>query len=726
MRKYLLAAAFTAALPFANGAAEVDTIPFASTIKVLPGDSPETIIAKAAHVVPTPNQLRAMDNEFIAFVHFGPNTFTRKEWGTGMEDPAIFAPTGLDTDQWAKAIADAGMKMVILTVKHHDGFVLWQSRYTDHGIMSSPFMDGKGDILRSLVDSARKYGLRVGIYLSPADLYQIESPEGLYGNLSDKTSRVIPRPVEGRPFADKRTFEFVVDDYNEYFLNQLYELLTEYGPVDELWFDGAHPKRKGGQTYNYAAWKKLISTLAPQAVIFGKADARWCGNEAGQTRDTEWNVIPYAADPDTLNSFADAREEDLGSRAKLMGAAYLHYQYPETDTSIREGWFFRDDNTQRVRSADDVFDIYERSAGGNSVLLLNIPPGPDGRFGSEDVEVLTEVGRRIRDTYGSDLLSGASVKEIAPREGEPYPSVEITLPAPAKINRVVLKEPVGRTGERVERHAVDARIDGEWKTVATATNIGHKRILRFPDVTTDALRLRILESRLQPSIPSISAHYYKSGAPSLGMTRSTAGYVTVAPRKSDFNWHGASKEAPAALFPEFTIRYTTDGSEPSLSSPVMPDSLLLEAVTLKAKAFTAEGQPGALLSVPVGYVKGGWHAEGDQSKAFDENPSTAWKAAENVPDLTVDLGKERQIGALAYTPLASARGAVSRAAVSVSDDGKKFRNAGEWDFGNLVNDPSERTYKLPKPVKARYIRITPIATADSSPAAIAELSLLPR
>ena len=322
-------------------------IPFANTIRINPGDSKETIIEKAAHVVPTANQLDALENEFIAFVHFGPNTFTRREWGTGEEDPKVFDLKELDTDQWCRAMKAAGMKMVILTVKHHDGFVLWQSRYTRHGIMSTGFRDGKGDILKDLSESCRKYGLKLGIYLSPADLYQIENPEGLYGNLSKKTLRTIPREVPGRPFKNKTKFEFVVDDYNEYFLNQLFELLTEYGPVHEVWFDGAHPKRKGGQTYDYAAWKKLIKTLAPKAVIFGREDVRWCGNEAGMTRDTEWNVIPYQVNPDTATHFSDMMDKNLGSREQLYKAKYLHYQQAETNTSIREGWFYRDDDRQR-------------------------------------------------------------------------------------------------------------------------------------------------------------------------------------------------------------------------------------------------------------------------------------------------------------------------------------------------------------------------------------------
>ena len=382
----------------ACGTNQQEQMAFQNTIPIEPNDSKEMIIEKAAHVVPTENQLAALHNEYIAFIHFGPNTFTRREWGTGMEDPKIFDLKNLDTDQWCETMKAAGMKMVILTVKHHDGFVLWQSRYTTHGIMSSPFQNGKGDVLRDLSASCQKYGLKLGIYLSPADLFQIESPDGLYGNLSKYTKRTIPREVPGRPFANQTKFEFEVDDYNEYFLNQLFELLTEYGPIHEVWFDGAHPKRKGGQRYNYTAWKELIHKLAPQAVIFGREDVRWCGNEAGKTRDTEWNVITYPHNPDTATVFVDMTDTDLGSREVLYKAKYLHYQQAETNTSIREGWFYRDDTHQKVRSADDVFDIYERAVGGNSTFLLNIPPNRDGRFSSADVASLTEAGKRIRET----------------------------------------------------------------------------------------------------------------------------------------------------------------------------------------------------------------------------------------------------------------------------------------------------------------------------------------
>lgn len=490
---------------------------YCNTVKI-DGDDANTIIEKAANVVPTANQLAALEREFIAFIHFGPNTFTGKEWGSGFESSETFALETLDTDQWCKAIKDAGMKMVIFTAKHHDGYIMWQSRYTDHGIMSSKFRDGKGDVLKDLSESCRKYGLELGIYLSPADLYQIESPDGLYGNLSRPSLRTIPREVEGRPFSNKTKFKFNVDDYNEYYLNQLFELLTEYGPISEIWLDGAHPKTKGGQTYNYNAWRELIRTLAPKANIFGREDLRWCGNEGGHTRDSEWNVVPYMANPDTLTWYSDMMADPLGGREQLCEGKYLHYQPAETDVSIRDGWFWRDNTHQQTRTADNVFDIYERSVGGNAILLLNLPPDNQGRFPEKDLKTLEETGRRIRETYGIDLLEGAKCpKALLDNDIDTYIKVKdgedfvVTLPEKRWINRIVLQEAIATVGERAERFAVDARIDGEWKEIATSTNIGHKRILRVNDMETDALRFRLLQSRAMVAISKMSAHYSQWG-----------------------------------------------------------------------------------------------------------------------------------------------------------------------------------------------------------------------
>lgn len=490
---------------------------YVGTVRVDPSDTEEAVIEKAAGLVPTPRQVEALENGFIGFLHFGPNTFTQREWGTGFEDPAVFGLKELHTDDWCREMKEAGMKMAILTVKHHDGFCLWQTRYTTHGIMSTGYRDGKGDILRELAESCRKYGLKLGIYLSPADLYQIESPDGLYGNLSPRTMRTIPREVEGRPFENKTTFRFELDDYNEYYLNQLFELLTEYGPISEVWLDGAHPKRKGGQTYDYTAWREVIRTLAPDATVFGREDVRWCGNEAGETRDAEFNVVTFDEDPSVMTAFEDMLG-DLGTRevyASHSRPFYLHYLPAETDVSIRAGWFFSDDEKQKVRTADDVFDIYERSVGGNSILLLNVPPNREGRFSERDAAVLREVGRRIRETYGEgrDLLAGAKgPKKVLDGRQDTWTSADgivLKFRKPVTLNRLVLREPVAKVGERIESFAVDARTGGEWTEVASGTNVGFRRIARFADVTADALRIRITSSRAEPLLSSVEAYIYR-------------------------------------------------------------------------------------------------------------------------------------------------------------------------------------------------------------------------
>ncbi|RXJ49418.1 alpha-L-fucosidase [Gelidibacter gilvus] len=713
-----------------------------STVEIDSDDTKDSIIFKAAHIVPTKNQYEALKNEFIAFIHFGPNTFTRMEWGNGFENPEIFDLQNLDTDQWCKAMKDAEMKMVILTVKHHEGFVLWQSRYTKHGIMSTGFEDGNGDILKDLAASCEKYGLKLGVYLSPADLYQIENEEGLYGNLSEYSDRVIPTPVEGRPFKNKTTFTFNVDDYNEYFLNQLFELLTEYGPIHEVWFDGAHPKRKGGQEYNYIAWKELISTLAPEAVVFGKQDIRWGGNEAGATRDTEWNVIPYSGNPLQMNSFADITGEDIGSREKLYEAKYLHYQQAEINTSIREGWFYRDDDKQKVRSADDVFDIYERSVGGNTTFLLNIPPNRDGKFSSEDVQVLEEVGRRIRETYGTNLFADASgIKNVLDANIDTFELLDkdpkeiiIETKKPVTINRLVLQEAIATHSERVEKHALDAWLDGAWKEIVSATNIGYKRILRFPETTSNKFRVRILESRLAPAISNISAHYYQPPPPQLSVTRSLDGLVSIQPQKHEFGWKPHGEDSSGNINSGIEIRYTKDGSEPTKTSPLFEVPFLATGL-IKAAAFSNE-EKGSTVSLNLGILKKDWKIVGENGSesdhpahlAIDEDPHTHWMSAKkNVPHfIEIDLGAVQTLKAFAYTPpTETSDGMIEQGVFKVSDDGKTWKEVERFEFGNLINDPTPRTHYFQETVNARFVRIESITIAGGKKqAAIAEIDFL--
>lgn len=723
-----------------TASAQQHSIPFQNKIAIGAGDSKERIIEKAAHVIPTANQLDALKNEFIAFVHFGPNTFTRMEWGNGKEDPRIFDLKELHTDQWCAAMKNAGMKMVILTVKHHDGFVLWQSRYTRHGIMSTGFRGGKGDVLKDLAASCKKYGLKLGIYLSPADLYQIEDPGGLYGNQSQYTKRTIPREVPGRPFANKTRFQFEVDDYNEYFLNQLFELLTEYGPVHEVWFDGAHPKRKGNQQYNYEAWEQLIHTLAPRAVIFGRDDIRWCGNESGSTRATEWNIIPHIKNPDTAKSFRTLMYETPGDKALLYRADYLHYQQAETNTSIREGWFYRDEHTQKVRSADDVFDIYERTVGGNTTFLLNIPPNRSGKFSPEDVAVLREVGKRIKDTYGNNLFAGSSApKAVLDKNLDTYVLLDkdqkeliITLPEAITINRFLVQESVNTHSERVAKHAVDAWVNDQWQEIASATNIGYQRILRFPAVTASKFRLRVPESRLDPAIATVGAYFYRTRPPQLQISRNGKGAVAIQPVQTEFNWKPHKENVAENLYKGLTVYYTTDGSEPTIKSTRYTGPFELSKGTVKAIALIS-GENGTVASETMGIAKNGWQVTGTDGEtlrnkaafAIDGNRQTYWQSPEAASGhfITVDLGKAYRLSAFAYSPQKqSGRGMMAKGKVEVSTDGKTWQPAGRFEFGNLVNDPTTRRYAFAAAATARYVRITATEVADGDTSlAIAEL-----
>ncbi len=725
----------TLALVLCGTPSRAQEITPANTIAIEEGDSPETILRKAVHVVPTAAQAEALRNEFIAFIHLGPNTFTRKEWGNGMEDPKIFDLKTLNTDQWCSEMKAAEIKMVILTVKHHEGFVLWQSRYTRHGIMSTDFRDGHGDILRDLSASCRKYGLKLGIYLSPADLYHIERPDGLYGNGSEQRLRTIPREVEGRPFAPHEKMEFVLDDYNEYFMNQLYELLTEYGEIHEVWFDGAHPKRKGNQQYNYLAWRTLIHRLAPRAVIFGREDIRWCGNESGSTRPSEWNIVPYQADPRQMNDFHDITAQDIGSRAKLAEGNFLHYQQTETNTSIREGWFYRDDELQQVRSADDVFDIYERSVGGNSTFLLNIPPNRDGRFSARDVETLREVGRRIRATYHTNLLAGADYPaQLKDSCDDTYilltpakKSVEVKLDTLVKINRIQLQESVTTHSERVERFAVDALINGEWQELATSTNIGYKRIVRTPEVVVSGLRFRLLEARADTvALSTFKAHYYKPHAPRLDATQNVEGYVTLSPKKDNFSWKPGKDNATLNLNTGFTIHYTTDGTAPSAESPLYTEPFLCDGGMVRAVAVL-NNEKGAECVRRMSYIKSDWQvaaasstAEGSSAAhAIDGDPSTDWTTADcddtHLHTLTIDLGYSAHIHGIAYTPQTrDHEGMLQKGVIEWSSNGEKWTQAEIFEFGNLINDPTTRYHHLRQPVKARYMRISAVETAAAS------------
>ncbi|HVM60941.1 MAG TPA: alpha-L-fucosidase [Verrucomicrobiae bacterium] len=526
----------------ADTGAVAATVPYSTLQVISNSDSVPIIAEKAAKVLPRANQTDWMRLERTFFVHFGVNTFNGVEWGNGREDPAIFHPSSLDANQWLDAMQNFGGKMIVLVCKHHDGFCLWPTRYTPHSVVASPWRDGKGDVVRAVADAARAHGLKLGVYLSPADLYQLRTnpnnPAGYYGNGSSNVLSVIPTDPAGfktnpalarTPAAGSTNYTYVVDDYNRYFLNQLYELLTEYGPIEEVWFDGANPDPSVKQTYNYAAWYDLIRHLQPGAVIFGKGpDVRWVGSESGYGRTTEWSVIPLPQPPDTF-IWPDMTAWDLGSRAKLMPGSYLWWYPAEVNVTIlADGqWFWSP--RKHPRSLSQLLDIYFSSVGRNGNLILNLSPDTRGLVPDDQVEALRRLAQVVNDTFATNLAAvgkltadnsnsahSASLAldgdldtwwEAAP--GHTNGTVTLTLPAAVTFDVVSLQEAVDHRGQRIESFAVDVWNGSDWVAAEKIssdelTTVGHRRLIRLKSpLTTSQVRIRIIGSRLEPTLAEI-------------------------------------------------------------------------------------------------------------------------------------------------------------------------------------------------------------------------------
>lgn len=433
----------------------------------------------AARLVPTPQQLAWQQMELTAFLHFGINTFTGREWGDGTEDPALFNPSQLDAEQWVRTLKDAGFKMVLLTAKHHDGFCLWPTKTTTHSVASSSWKNGKGDVVKELRDACDKYGMKFGVYLSPWD-----RNASCYGD-SPK--------------------------YNQFFIQQLTELLTNYGEVHEVWFDGANGEGPNGkkQVYDWDAFYKTIQKLQPKAVmaIMGD-DVRWVGNEKGIGRETEWNATVltpgiYARSEENnkrLGVFSKA--EDLGSRDILKNATELFWYPSEVDVSIRPGWFYHKEEDDKVKSLKHLADIYFQSVGYNSVLLLNIPPDRRGLINEADVTRLKEFAEYRKQAFADDRVKeGQKLWEAISNGERTY-----KLKSGSEINVVMLQEDIAR-GQRVEAFSVEAQTADGWKEIAQGTTVGYKRLLRFPDVKANQLRIKIKSCRLTANISRVAAFY---------------------------------------------------------------------------------------------------------------------------------------------------------------------------------------------------------------------------
>ena len=394
---------------------------------------------------PSPSQLLWQRDELALFLHFGVNTFTDREWGDGREDPKIFAPTNLDAREWARVARAAGFRAMILTAKHHDGFCLWPSRTTRHSVASSPWRSGRGDLVREFVNACRAERLRAGLYLSPWDR---NNPH--YGDS--------PR-------------------YNDLYVDQLRELLTNYGEIHEVWFDGANGEGPNGKKQQYD-WSRVwgeVRRLQPKAVMFSDAgpDVRWCGNENGSAGDPNWSTV----DPTVVPAPGMSGKHIIDSlqHGDPNGTVW---RPAEADTSIRPGWFHHPAEDGRVKSVDTLVNLYFRSVGRNSKLLLNVPPTRDGVLHPTDVERLNGFADRRRAMFEEDLAASASMNT---RDGT------VVLPRERSVGVIRLEEPIEQ-GQVVNSYSVTTSSGEE---IVRGTTIGYAHLERFAPRPLKTLRATV-------------------------------------------------------------------------------------------------------------------------------------------------------------------------------------------------------------------------------------------
>lgn len=409
----------------------------------------------AARPAPSPAQLEWQRDELAIFIHFGVNTFTDREWGDGTEEPRIFAPSRLDARQWARAARAGGFRALILTAKHHDGFCLWPSRTTSHSVAQSPWRDGKGDLVREFVDACRAEGLKAGLYLSPWDRH-----EPSYGDS--------PR-------------------YNDLYCDQLTELLTQYGAIHEVWFDGANGEGPNGkrQEYDWPRVWGLVRQLQPNAVIFSDAgpDIRWIGNERGVAGSTNWSTV----DPSIVTY--PGMSGDAVMRSLQDGDAEGTVWRPgETDVSIRPGWFYHPAEDARVKSVDQLVELYFTSVGRNSKLLLNVPPTPDGLLHATDVGRLAGMRARLAAMFRADFA--ASRTPAWRTTGTRSAVAEVDLGRARTVGIADLREDIAR-GQVVARYVLEGFAGGAWRVLSRGTTIGYRKLDRFAPGQTQRVRLTI-------------------------------------------------------------------------------------------------------------------------------------------------------------------------------------------------------------------------------------------
>ncbi|MGA0555672.1 alpha-L-fucosidase [Larkinella sp. VNQ87] len=662
--------------------------------------------------VPSPNQLNWQKMEYYAFIHFSINTYTDMAWGLGNEDPRLFNPTQLDCRQWARICKEAGMKGIIFTAKHHSGFCLWPSKYTDYSVEKAPWRNGKGDVVREMANACKEYGLKFGVYLSPWDRNH---------------------PDYGKP------------EYITYFRNQLRELLTNYGNIFEVWFDGAN----GGSGYygganetrkidakTYYDWPntyKLVRQLQPNIVIWNdggdRADLRWVGTEAGYVGETNWSL---------LNATGDVPEQMLRHGLE-NGDTWVP---GEVNTSIRPEWFYHEREDKKVKTLPQLMDLYYNSIGRNGTLLLNFPIMPNGLIHEKDEKAVQEFAKATKEAFAVNLArnSKATASQVRGKkpdydagkavdaDSESYwatddavrsASLTLQFNKPTAFNRFLVQEPIW-LGQRVKAFTVEALVGGNWKELAKETTIGYKRILRFPTVEATQLRLTIRDAKGCPLISNLAVYNAPLILTPPLITRDQAGAVHLKPGDT-----------------ETELYYTLDGSTPTAtanrySTPVKTGSGKVDVKAIAYNPFTK--QSSVVSEEKFDIARSGWKILSTDAKSayqlLDGNPNTSWhqsKGQKPPVDLVIDLGKEENLVGFRYLPPQNwweEASIITHYQFAVSTDNTSWKTVSEGEFSNIKNNPSWQT-KPVEPTKARYIKVRALKnTQEDSASGYAEIDII--
>lgn len=655
--------------------------------------------------IPTPQQIEWQKLETYAFVHFGLNTFNDLEWGFGDTPSSTFNPTDLDAEQWVRIIKDAGFKGVILTAKHHDGFCLWQTETTDYSIKNSPYKDGKGDMVRELIEACRKHGLKFGLYLSPWDRNHAEY---------------------GRP------------EYVNYFHTQIRELITKYCDSIELmeyWFDGANGgdgyyggtrERRSINAKEYYDYQRAVDTILkyhPKAMIFGGTapTIRWVGNEDGWAGETSWS--PYNED-----SARHYHESQYGHRDGR------HWLPSESDVSIRPGWFYHPREDHSVRSLSHLVDIYYRTVGHNSNLLMNFPVALNGKIHPMDSARIMEWHEVITNDFATNLLAGAKAEASSDRgcgykaskttdgdwdsywateDGVTTGTLTISMDKPQLVNRLLIQEYIP-LGQRVEKFNVEYRDGDQWKAIDTKdtmSTVGYKRILRFGTVETSALRINFTQAKGPLTINNVEAFLASAILVEPVIRRNGDGMVTIK----------AGDESAK-------IYYTTDNSTPTTSSTPYSEPFKLEGKgTIKAivadpqSAKTSQVSTRAFDILPSRFTVKKPADDKGTAAMFDGNPNSVYYMPEGVKEVVIDLGGEYTVNGISYTPDGSRWGGGPIGKYQVWVDSKMVA---QGEFSNIKHNPIRQVLEF-APTKGKSVKFVSVATADGNKrSSIAEFEVL--